>query len=324
MKMPCLALSLFCAGLAFSFCNVLGAEPKPSLQTQKLGFSFSNEITLSSDAELKGTDTDYKYVAVQNYSWTLAQAIPLDGNRSATVSLGYNLVHTAVEEPDRFNDDDTWDEFKASHPNWNRVPVPSRLQSLTASIDYSQEINDRWSASTSLSAGSYVTKTGLLSQGWGISASAMGLYKWDSSLTLAIGAAYDSLSSDFRFIPIIGLDYQLSEKWSMALGFPSTAVTYQMRKSLAMSIGLSGAGGVYYVKEDPQPGAAARSLAGSKLETMEVRLGFKTEWQINDTFSISGTLGNVLYREFKYIDRDYKLKSHNMVSFISIGGSCAF
>ena len=324
MKTLSLATALFCAGLVFSFSAVLHAQPEPKPDPQKLGLSFTNEIVLSSDAELNGTDTNYRHVAIQNYSWALAQAIPLAGNRSATVGLGYNLVHTGVEEPDKFDDDDSWDDFKQTHPNWNRLPVPSRLQSLTASLDYSQEINDRWSFSSSTSVGSYVTQTGLLSKGWGTCISAMGLYKWDSDLTLAVGAAFDSLSSDFRLIPIFGFDYRVSDKWSMSLGFPSTAVTYQMRKSLTMSFGLSGSGGVYYVKDDPQPGAALHSLADSKLETMEVRLGFKTEWQINDTFSINATTGHVLYREFKYIDRNYKLKSHDIVSFLSIGGSCSF
>jgi len=325
MKTSSLALSLFCAGMAFSFSvNLHAQELKPSVEPQKRGLSLSHEFVFSSDAELRGNDTNYKRVAIQNYSWALSQNLPLNGNRSATIGLAYDLIHSGVKEPDSVDDDDSWDDYKQTHPNWNRLPVPSRLQSLTASIDYSQEIDDKWSFSSSISAGSYVTKTGLLSAGWGVCASAMSLYKWDPSLTIAFGAAYDSLSEDFRLIPIFGFDYRLNEKWSMALGFPATAVTYQLRRNLSMSFGVSGSGGVYYVKDDPQPGAATRSLAGSKLETMEVRLGFKTEWQINDTFSINATTGHVLYREFKYIDRNYKLKSHDMVSFLSIGGSCSF
>jgi len=315
---------LFLAGIAMFWCQVLNAQQGPRPEPNKLGFSFSNEIVLSSDAELRGSDTAYKRVSVQDLSWTLSQAIPLRGNRSASIGLGYNLIHTTVVEPGVWDDKKGWDDFKQSHPKWNQLPVPNRLQSLTATLDYSQEINDRWSFSSSGSVGSYVTKTGLLSRGWGIGASALGLYKWDPDLTLAIGASYESLSADFRFIPIIGFDWRLSEKWSMALGFPSTAVTYQLRKSLALSLGVSGSGGVYYVKDDPQPGAAPRSLAGSRLETMEARLGFKVDWQLNDTFSINCTSGDILYREFKYIDRGYKLKSHDMVSFLSIGGSCSF
>jgi hypothetical protein len=315
---------LFLAGIAAFSCQALNAQLSPRSEPNKLGFSFSNECVLSSDAELRGSDTAYRKVAIQDLSWTLSQAIPLRGNRTASVGLGYNFIHTAVEEPGRFDDKKGWSDFKQSHPKWNQLPVPSRLQSLAATLDYSQEVNERWSLSSSGSVGSYVTKSGLLSHGWGITASALGLYKWDPDLTLAVGASYESLSTDFRFIPIVGFDWRLSDKWSMALGFPSTAVTYQMRKSLSLSIGLSGSGGVYYVKDDPQPGVAARTLAGSRLETMEARLGFKVEWQFNDTFSVNCTSGDILYREFKYIDRGYKLKSHDMVSFLSIGGSCSF
>jgi len=324
MKMLSIATSLVCAGMAFSFCQDLAAQPSPAPEPQKLGLSLSSELVLSSDAELKGNDTNYKRVAVENASWTLSQSIPLKGNRSATVGLGYNLTHTGIQEPSNWEDVDAWKDFKNSHPNWDRLPIPSQLESLAASFDYSQQIDDRWSFSSSLSTGSYVARTGLLANGWGTCASAMTLYKWDPTLTLAFGMSYDSLSADFRFIPIIGFDWQLSEKWSLAIGFPSTAVTYQMRRNLTMSLGLSGSGGVYYVKDDPQPGVTARSLDNSKLETMEARLGFKVEWQINDTFSVNATSGHILYREFKYIDRSYKLKSRDMVPFLSIGGSCSF
>jgi hypothetical protein len=318
------ALSLFFASIAVFWCRALYAQQSPPSEAQKLGFTFSNELVLSSDAELRDNETAYRKVAVQDLSWNLSQAIPLRGNRSATIGLGYNLIHTSVVEPGSLDDKTGWNDFKQSHPKWNQLPVPNRLQSLTATLDYSQEVNERWSFSSSGSVGSYVTKTGLLSRGWGVGASALGLYKWDSELTLAVGASYESLSSDFRFIPIIGFDWRLSDKWSMALGFPSTAVTYQLRKNLTFSLGVSGSGGVYYVKDDPQPGATSRSLAGSRLETMEARLGFKVEWQLNDRFSVNCTSGDILYREFKYIDRDYKLKSHDMVSFLSVGGSCSF
>lgn len=324
MRTSPVALFFFCACAAFSFGQASNKLPTASPEPQKLGLSLSSELILSNNSELKGTDADYKRVAIQNLSWALSQAIPLNGNRSATIGLGCDIVHTRVEPPRGFDKDDTWDEFKQTHPNWDRLPVPTWLKALTASFGYAQEIDERWSFSSSLAVGSHVANTGLLSKGWGTSISAMGLYKWDPDFTLALGAAYDSLSSDFRFVPILGFDYQLSDKWTLALGFPSTAISYQMRKSLLMSLELTGSGGTYHVQDDPRLGVAAHSLSNSKLETMEVRLGFKVEWQINDTFAINATSGHVLYREFKYIDRNYKLRSRDVVGFLSVGGSCSF
>jgi hypothetical protein len=75
------------------------------------------------------------------------------------------------------------------------------------------------------------------------------------------------------------------------------------------------------VKNDPLPGASSRSLADSKLQHFEARLGFGCDWKINKTFNVSGAVGGVLYRQFKYIDRSYKLRSRDIPPFISFSGT---
>jgi hypothetical protein len=135
------------------------------------------------------------------------------------------------------------------------------------------------------------------------------------------GVAYNSLAQDLKIVPVLGCDWRPTEKWSVAIGFPKTGVTYKLNRQVSLGLAVSGSGGGYYVKNDPQPGIAPRSLADSKLQYLDARLGFYCNWKINDTFRISGTVGQVLLRQIKYIDRDYKLKSHGTTPFLSLSGT---
>lgn len=324
MKTPFIHLVLL--GACLLGAPALRASPRanePSA-SDKLGFVFSNEIVSSGDTELKAGDSKYQHVAFLHSHWNLSRTIPTGETSALTLGLAYNLSVYRVSEPADWEDDDEWEAYKQANPDWERVPLPKRLQSLAASLEYSSQINDRWSFTSNVSFGSYVAGKKILSEGWGAAASVMGLYKWSPNVTVAIGAAYDSLSHDYRFVPLIGVDWQINPKWSASIGFPSTAVTYAFRENLTFSVEASGAGGTFHVQEEPAPGITPRELAGSKLDTLEIRLGLKAVWRINDTFSISAGTGHVVYREFKYIDRDYRLKSRDMSGYGSLGGSISF
>jgi len=305
--------------------SLTAATPLPvEKEAEKAGLVLSTELIGSGDAGLHGGNLEYRYVGFYQSNWTLAQTIPIRNNSSLTLSLGYNLGLRKINEPSELNKDDDWPEFKKNHPYWNNIPLPSRLQSLAGSAEYFHPLNEKWAFSASLCHGSYVAKKGLLSDGWGTSASVVAMYAWSPDLNLAFGAAYDSLSHDYRLVPIIGIDWRLSEKLSLTIGFPSTALTYKLFKKIWMSVEATGSGGTYFVKDDPAPGIAPRSLAGSMLESTEVRLGYRVDWHINQRFSVSASSGYVLYREFKYIGRDFKLKSDNITSFSALSGNIAF
>ena len=313
MKTLTVTKNLFTASLALLFCQVLNAQTAQPPAPDKIGLTFSTESTCTGEARLKGGDTSFKDVQVNNSSWSLGQNIGLDNSSTLAVNVAYN--RTSINEGN-------YHHFERDY-GADRVPLPNDLQSLGASLEYSAKINSEWSFSTSVGAGSHVAKHDLLSKGWGAEGHAMGLYTYGPDLTFAVGLAYDSLSEDWKCIPIVGFEWRPAEKWSVAIGFPKTAVTYELSKSLTMSLAASGAGGTYYIRDDPRPGTSPRSLADSKLEYTEVRLGFETAWKINNNFSLSGSVGSVLHREFKYIDRDYKLTSRDIAPFLSIAFSAS-
>jgi hypothetical protein len=195
------------------------------------------------------------------------------------------------------------------------------LKSLATSVRYLHPFNQQWMLSATASIGSYVSDTGLLAAGWGIQASAIGIYNYSPKFTFLFGLAHNSLSEDLLIVPVLGFDWRPTEKWSVSVGFPRIGVTYKMNKDVALGFGLSGSGGAYYIKNDPQPGVAPRSLDDSRLQHLEIRVGVNCDWKINNTFRVSGTVGQVVMRRLKYIERDYELKSSGSAPFISLSGT---
>ncbi len=294
--------ALLTAILALFLSSALRAQPIDPPDEDKIGLSFTTAATASGKGKLKDNIATYDDISVRNYSWTLNQHLALDQHRRFSVVLDY-------------------DRNEIDAPNSVHVPLPERLQSLGASLRYFQIFNPQWMLSASVGAASSVTDTGLLSEGWGVRASSMGIYNKSRQFTFLFGLAFNSTSEDLRIVPILGCDWRPAEKWSIAIGFPRTGVTYKFSKALSVNLALSGAGGAFYVKDDPRPGIAPRSLADSRLQYLDLRLGFGCHWKINDTFRISGTVGQLLLRQIKYIDRDYKLRSSGTTPFLSLSGT---
>ena len=288
--------------LTLSLGSALLAQPIETPDPGKIGLTFLGKATGSGKGELRDNATTFEDVSIRNYSWMLSQHVALGQGRRLSVAVDY-------------------DQTEIDAPADAQVPLPNRLQSLGASLRYFHPFTRQWMLSTSVGAGSSVTDTGLLSEGWGARASAVAIYNRDRQLTFMFGAAYNSLSQDLKIVPVFGCDWRPTEKWSVAIGFPRTGVTYKMNKEVALSLAVSGAGGAFYVKDDPKPGVAPLSLSDSKLQYIEARVGFNCDWKVNDTFRVSGAVGQVLLRQFKFIDRDYKLKSHGTVPFLSLAGT---
>jgi hypothetical protein len=289
----------FAPFLTVLFCAVAHAQPFQPPAPGQIGLSLSSTTTGSGKGKLNDGSTTYEDVGVVNYSCTINQRIPLGEQRNLTIGLDYDLTDISANGS-------------------AQLPLPDKLQSLGASLRYFQPIDQRWMFSTSVGAGSYVAESGLLSAGWGVRSSVIGIYNRSRQTSFMFGLAYNSLSQDLKVVPVLGFDWRPTEQWSVSIGFPRTGVTYKLNKQIALGLVVSGSGGAFYVKDDPRPGIAPRSLSDSKLQYMEARLGFNCDWKINETLRLSGTLGHVLYRQFKYIDRDYRLRSRDVVPFLSL------
>ena len=298
----------FASLLSLSLCITALAQSEIMPEAGRIGLTIQVRGSSSLDAKLKRGDTTYDQIDVSTGEVGIAQTIRF--SQTDVLRVGIDSQGTSIEQ-ERI-------------PGHNIVPLPNELNSFGGSLSYTHIVNPKWIIISRVGASSHVTDEGLLSEGWAANAMGMAIYNRSQTLTYIFGAAYLSNMGDLRLLPLFGLNWRPAPKWSIALGLPKTAVTFHLNKSLSLGLGFSGSGGAYYVKKDPLPGAAPRSLADSWLQQRDVRLGFEANWKINQTFRISGTVGQVLYRRFKYADRDFELKSKNITPFFSFAGIASF
>lgn len=298
----------FATLLSLSLCVTALAQSEIMPETGPIGLTVNARLGASTDSKLKHGNTTYDHVDTGSVDVGIAQTFRLSQGRMLRISLERQGT-TIDQRLDR-------SDFV--------VPLPEELDSLGAAVSYTHVANQRWIFTGRVGASSNVTDTSLLSDGWAANAMAMAIYNRSQTLTYIFGLAYGSNMQDLRVLPIFGLNWRPAPQWSVAVGFPKTGVTYHFSKEFSLGLGFSGNGGSYYVKNDPLPGASPRSLAGSWLQQRDIRLGVDANWKINQTVRVAGTVGQVLYRKFKYVDRDFELKSDNFAPFVSITGIISF
>ena len=79
-------------------------------------------------------------------------------------------------------------------------------------------------------------------------------YHVSKELTYLGGIAYTSGSHAFPVLPILGVLYEPSQRWTFAFGFPRTGVIFKPRKGLEFHLGAEREGGEYRL-HDPSIGA---------------------------------------------------------------------
>lgn len=293
--------------LSVTFTNGFAQQRQSLLAPNSIGLVSSITNTYSGKGDLKAGGNTYKDVQINSVLFSNAQSLFLTEQDVATINLNYHQ-----------------NDIKSGHKSDGQLILPGTLKMLDLSVDYAHEMNKRWTIASGLGVSSGVAETGLLKNGWGVSAYAVGVYKRSPNVTLYYGLGYNSLSDDWKLVPYFGCEWSPAPGWTVSLGVPKTAVSYSLRSNLTLSFEASGDGGTYYVKNDPRPGASGRSLAGSKLEYTEARIGFGAVWKIDNKWALSGSLGSAVYREFKYQDRDYKLKSKGAAPYVSFSVCHAF
>ncbi|MFT3868510.1 MAG: DUF6268 family outer membrane beta-barrel protein [Nibricoccus sp.] len=302
--------TIFASILFLSLCACAFAQSELMPETGSLGLTVNARMTGSVNSKLKRDGTTYDQIDTSSAEIGLTQTIRLNKGNSLRLSL--ERQRTTIDQ-----------DLNADDPV---VPLPDELNSLSAAVAYTHIASPAWIFTGRVGAGSHVTDTGLLSEGWAANAMAMTIYNRSKTLTYMFGLVYGSNMEDLRILPIFGLNWRPSPKWSIAVGFPKTGATYHFNKALSLGLGFSGGGGSYYVKTDPRshPSASSQPLGDTWLQQRDIRLGFDANWKINQTVRISGAIGQVLYRKFKYVDRDFELKSDNFAPFVSVAGLISF
>jgi hypothetical protein len=208
------------------------------------------------------------------------------------------------------------------------VALPKELRAVAANLNYTHEFNTSWSGMVFANPGWYTASGGRTFGGsaFGVTTGFMARYRHSDTLSTAYGLAFDSLArSSLRVLPLFGVEWKPAEDWTVAVGFPQTAVTYSLTKDLKLSLLGEGSGGSYFVERDPLPGLAGKaSLSRSRLEYYEIRTGLNLAWTINQRTSLGVTAGLVVDRSFDYHSAHYKLTSRGNAGYVSASANIAF
>ncbi|MBI2518300.1 MAG: hypothetical protein HYV95_15580 [Opitutae bacterium] len=192
------------------------------------------------------------------------------------------------------------------------APLPDELQDVGLDLTWQHRFSPEWTLMIQARPSCRTAgTTALVSDGFGVTGSALAVWHVSERLQFAFGAAGDSLASGSQqLLPVAGLDWGFTEHWRLSLGLPRTGVFWQVSEALELGLAAEGGWNTYYVR---QRGAATypygRPLTETKLEHVEGRAGFQANWNLTQAIQLNLSIGVVGVRRFEYTDRNLVLKS---------------
>lgn len=298
------AVSAFALLAGFFSSPASAQNPVATDSGDALGISTSFGFSASGKTTLESHDIAFGQVEVRDYSFAASQQFMPGLN----VGIGYDLHDLGPGS------------------GASKAPLPERLQSLTANISYTRTFNERWTGRLFVSPGYRVAGTTLLSGGLGVTTGAFATRQYSDTLSWSLGVAFDSLARGNRMVlPIGGLEWKFAPAWTLSLGVPRTALSYDLTDKLQLALCLEGNYDNYYVREDPQPGATGhRPLNHTRLEYTEARGGLSARYSFTPTCTLSATVGTTIERQFNYHKRDFKLKADDTALYGAVGCNFSF
>lgn len=267
-----------------------GVDPKaiekaPSfrvLQDVSLNYSYAPQAKLKSGAEGKLDE--------QAIDFNYGVSIPISADLSILTGLQYSRLDFGQPE---------------------HSPLPDSLEKVSVSLGAHYKISDQWSVFGILSP-----ELRLLN-GWDAIGSeefqlggALGAsYEFNPALSLRFGFALNSGWADSPVIPLLGLNWRFAEAWTLNLGFPKTAVEYQVLPQLRLSVvELAFQGGTYHTGNSYGNSVGRSDLNDRDLQYTEVRVGSGATYALTKNVDLSLAAGVIAYREFDFKDTGYKQK----------------
>jgi hypothetical protein len=185
------------------------------------------------------------------------------------------------------------------------TPLPSHLQAIGLTVGAATNLTDwlgeGWRTSLFLrpviTSASSFSDNGFVLQGvWGLT------YRESDTLTWNLSVLF-STHARSSVLPLPGLRWKFAPDWTLALGFPETALSYRVTPELTLKVMGDYQQGSYRIVQGPVAG-----LDRTYLDYREIRVGAGADWKIADNISLELIGGAVVHRQFKYINRDYSLK----------------
>ena len=321
IHMPLLLLAAASSSVAVQAADPSGEETKTGLV-----LSVDTSFSATSSGDLKSSSFKYGELS----------------SREASVSISGEV---GLGEADRLGVGVSGDGIYFDHDVLTLVPIsgtegtyylndtsslPERLQRVSLDLTWSHRFDDRWSSLIVASPGLRWADSGCSSDAFGVSGLAGVQYSSSPELSWLFGIAFDTMSHDYSVVPAVGLTWKPAAEWSVSVGFPKTAIVYNVTPAFSLGLVGEGKGGAYHVKRDPWhslPLGASNVLDDSEFEYVDVRLGLQAGYALSERCTLTGTIGSVLYREGQYHKSHVKMskiKSDEASLYGSVGLKVAF
>lgn len=158
-----------------------------------------------------------------------------DGKRRLEFSTGINYTLRDIEAP-------------AS------ARLPDALHTLALQLGAEYRYSEKLTLAARVSPGLSSDFEGTGGDDFRVPVSFQARYRFSSTLTTVTGLAYTGQSHSIPVLPVLGVSYLPSERWSFTVGFPRTAAVYKFPQGTELFLAGEFSGGEYGV-HTPEVGA---------------------------------------------------------------------
>lgn len=200
-----------------------------------------------------------------------------DGKRRLEFSTGINYTLRDIEAP-------------AS------ARLPDALHTLALQLGAEYRYSDKLTLAARISPGLSSDFEGTGGDDFRVPVSLQARYRVSSTLTTVTGLAYTGQSHSIPVLPVLGVSYLPSDRWSLTFGFPRTAAVYKFPHGTELFLAGEFSGGEYGIHTD--------EVGAEVLRYKDYRALLGAEFGILPGGRLAVSAGYAFGREFSFYEGD--------------------
>lgn len=315
--MKCIPTTALLLAAVFTTGNLRAADdPGVDDAAPALRFSVDSQYTITGPSRMKQRAHRVDSLSSKEASLTIAGRLGLGADDQ--IGLGASLQEFRL------------DSSFPGIPDGSRGPYPEQLRRTTLDLSWQHRFDTRWSSLLTASPGLNWADAKCERGAFGVRGLAGMLFQQNPNLKWLLGVVYDSQSHNYTVLPVAGLEWKATDRWTVALGFPRTAVTFAVAPNFSLSLEAEGNTGNYDLANAPwldSSGNPDHSLDDSNFEYSEARVGLKATYRVSPRCALHAAVGSVVYREGEYHKHGLKVpkfKSDGLAAYGSLGLTVSF
>ncbi len=285
----------------FAFASAVVAGETEKIVTPEIddgvGLSVDAEFSSSGAIEWKSSSPGQANARTTEQTYTVSQSLYSNADESLTASIDYHQIDFDFEG------------------TGIRPLLPARLAAAMATALYVRKLNTSWSYGALGQVGGFTAgrKEGWSGGGRSASFGLVAQYRVNPQFSVKVGAVYRTLAEgNEHLVPTAGLAWQVTDLCRFTIGFPRTALTYQLTDHLRLGIVAKGNFETYRMKRYSDLASVVDgSPRRQKLNYTEIGVSLEVEYACTRRLTLRAALGQVLYRAVEYRPHRLKLESRN-------------